>query len=507
MNLVEFDNISIEFPGVRALNNVSFNIEKGEIMALCGENGAGKSTLAKILSGVYSNKEYTGQIRYNGQTLKNVLPTDAEAQGIFMVHQELTLIREMTVAENIFLSHFPKKHGIVDDQLMEEKAAEYLNDLGLNINPNTKVKELTVAMQQMVEIARALSGNTEMIIFDESTSALTNKEIKELFDIIKNLKKKHVTVIFVTHKLDEIFEICDSVTVLKDGELVKSNVKIDSVVKDDVIRMMIGRELKELYPEKPIYIKDAEKIFEVKDWNLLDPEKSDRKIIEDFSFHIKKNEIVGMYGLVGAGRTELVNSIFEGVNKFCSGQVYLNDQPIIIKSTLDAVNNGIALITEDRKDSGLFLKLSVSDNLSVANLKNLANNLGIIEERREEVLNDEMIRIMEVKLSSKMQEMDCLSGGNQQKVLFGKWLLTKPRVLILDEPTKGIDVGTKAEIYKILRKLAEQGIAVLIVSSELPEVIGVSDRVIVVREGKNAGELTGDSVSEEALLNKAMGRM
>lgn len=506
MNIVEFDNISIQFPGVMALKNVSFHIEKGEVMALCGENGAGKSTLAKILSGIYAHNEYSGEIRYCGKSLKNNLPIDAEEQGIFMVHQELTLFREMTVAENIFLSHFPKKRGMVDYKKMEDLTRHYLSELGLHIDPNMKIKDLTVAMQQMVEIAKALSGNTEVVVFDESTSALTSNEIHELFNIIRELKKREVTVIFVTHKLDEIFEICDTVTILKDGALVQQNVKIDTITKDDVIRMMIGRELREMYPEKPEPKADAKKIFEVRNWNLLEPERSDQKVIDNFCFEIKENEILGMYGLVGAGRTELVNSIFEGTNKHCSGEVYLNGEALAIKSTYDAVIHGISLITEDRKNSGLFLKLSVSDNMSVASLKSIASKMGVINEKDESSRNDEMIKNMAVKLSSKCQLIDCLSGGNQQKVIIGKWLLTLPKVLILDEPTKGIDVGSKSEIYKMLRRLSESGIAILIVSSELPEIIGLCDRVIVVREGKNAGEFLG-GYSEEILLNTAMGRM
>lgn len=506
MNIVEFDDISIQFPGVMALKNVSFNIEKGEIMALCGENGAGKSTLAKILAGIYSHNEYTGEIRYYGKTLKNSIPVDAEERGIYMVHQELTLFREMTVAENIFLSHFPKKYGMVDYKKIEDMTAHYLAELGLHIDPNTKIKDLTVAMQQMVEIAKALTGNTEIIIFDESTSALTNNEIRDLFNIIRELKKREVTVIFVTHKLDEIFEICDTVTVLKDGTLVEHNVKMDSITKDDVIRMMIGRELKEMFPEKAESCEGKRKIFEVKNWCLQNPDRPDHKLVDNFSFDIKENEIVGMYGLVGAGRTELVNSIFEGSSKHCNGEIFLNGEKLNIKSTYDAVKYGISLITEDRKNSGLFLKLSVSDNMSVASLNSIANKRGVINESAESERNDNMIKNMAVKLSSKKQLIECLSGGNQQKVIVGKWLLTAPKVLILDEPTKGIDVGSKSEIYKMLRRLSNEGIAILIVSSELPEIIGLSDRVIVVREGKNAGEFQG-CCSEEKLLNTAMGRM
>ena len=506
MNIVEFDDISIQFPGVMALKKVSFHIEKGEVMALCGENGAGKSTLAKILAGIYSHNEYTGEIRYFGKTLKNSIPVDAEQKGIYMVHQELTLFKEMTVAENIFLSHFPNKYGVVDFKKMKDMTQHYLTDLGLHIDPDTRIKDLTVAMQQMVEIAKALSGDTKVVIFDESTSALTSNEIHELFNIIRELKKREVTVIFVTHKLDEIFEICDTVTILKDGSLVESSVKISNISKDDVIRMMIGRELKEMFPERSSHPADRKTIFEVNNWNLLDPNRPGHKIVDDFHFSIKENEIVGMYGLVGAGRTELVNSIFEGTDRNCSGEIYLNGEPLVIKSPYDAVQKGISLITEDRKNSGLFLKLSVNDNMSIASLSSIALAFGIIKEEHETERNDSMIKNMAVKLSSKLQRVESLSGGNQQKVIIGKWLLTSPKVLILDEPTKGIDVGSKSEIYKMLRKLSDEGIAILIISSELPEIIGLSDRVIVVREGKNAGEYQ-DCQYEEILLNTAMGRI
>ena len=485
MSFVEFDNISIQFPGVRALKDVSFDISQGEIMALCGENGAGKSTLAKILAGVYSCKNYTGEVRFQGTTLKNMLPSDAEEKGIYLVHQELNLIREMTVAENIFLSHFPTKYGIVDEETMCREAEKYSEAVGLHVDPRTKVKDLTVAMQQMVEIVKALSGNSKLIIFDESTSSLTNKEIEELFQIMRNLKSKNVTMIMVTHKLDEIFEICDSVTVLKDGELVRSNIKIADVKKDDIVRMMIGREIGEMYPVKPIYNEKARVLFEVRSWTLLSAENPHHKIVSDMNFCVKENEILGLYGLVGAGRTELVNSIFDGTNKLCSGEVYLHGEPIQIHSTTDAVRHGLSLVTEDRKNSGLFLKLSTSDNLSIASLKSIAGALGVIQTDKESGRNEDMIRELHIKVSTKAQITGTLSGGNQQKVIIGKWLLTDPKVLILDEPTKGI--------------------AILIVSSELPEIIGVADRVVVMREGKNSGEVVKSD--EESLFYRAIGRI
>jgi D-xylose transport system ATP-binding protein len=500
MSLIEFKDISIQFPGVKALWEVSFAIEKGEIMALCGENGAGKSTLAKILAGVYPHGQYHGEIKYKGKILKNRLPIQAEHEGIFIVHQELTLFKEMTVAENIFLSHFPTKFGMIDYDKIRKLAQKYLEDLDLDIDPDTQVKYLTVAVQQMVEIVKALSGKAELIIFDESTSALTNNEILDLFKIIKQLKQKGVTIIFVTHKLEEIFEICDTVTVLKDGHLVRSGVSIDGVSKDDVIKMMIGREIKEMFPPKSKQA-PGKVLFAVKDWNFWNSENG-KKIVDKFSFEVREKEILGMCGLVGAGRTELVNSLFEGGG---SGEMYLDGKPISVKSTHDSVKHGISLITEDRKNLGLLQKQSVSDNLSSASLDSIKGWLGVIDERKENIRNEEMTRRMAVKLHSMTQIIDSLSGGNQQKVIIGKWLHTIPKLLILDEPTKGIDVGSKAEMYKMIRELADAGIGILIVSSELLEIIGVCDRVIVVCQGRNAGEFTGD-LKEETLLNTAMGR-
>ncbi|WNX83391.1 sugar ABC transporter ATP-binding protein [Agathobaculum sp. NTUH-O15-33] len=506
MALVEFKNVSIQFPGVRALDGVSFGIEKGEVMALCGENGAGKSTLAKILAGVNPKRAYEGQVIFKGEELENRLSVDAERKGIFLVHQELALLQDMTVAENIFLSHYPTKFGVLDKKTMNEKAKECLTEVGLDIDPQVKIRSLTVAMQQMVEIAKALSEQGEIVIFDESTSSLTNKEIDGFFEIVRALKKKGVTCIFVTHKLDEIFQICDTVTVLKDGKLIQAGIDIKTINKDDVVQLMIGRDLKNMYPQKPTYQADAPVVFEVKNWNLFDAHLPERKIIDNFSFQIKQGEILGFYGLVGAGRTELVNSIFEGVNKFTSGEVYLHGQKIEIRSTSDAVKHGIALITEDRKGNGLVLNHSINDNLTAPSLPTLTKKFGVLDFEEEAKRNDAMIKQMEVRISTKRQTASSLSGGNQQKVVVGKWLLTDPKVLILDEPTKGIDVGTKAEIYKKLRKLAEQGIAILIVSSELPETIGNCDRVIVVRGGCNAGEMIGDAITEESLFRIAIGR-
>jgi D-xylose transport system ATP-binding protein len=504
MNIVEFDNVSIQFPGVRALTNVSFSIEKGEIMALCGENGAGKSTLAKILAGIHPHGKYSGEIKYKGTPLYNSLPIYAEKMGIFMVHQDLNLFKEMTIAENIFLSHFPKKFGTIDFDRMKALSKHYLEELGLHVDPDIPTKELTVAMQQMVEIVKALSGSVEVIIFDESTSALTGNEINDLFKIIRDLKKRNITVIFVTHKLDEIFEICDTVTILKDGELVKEKININSITKKEVIRMMIGRELKEMFPAKAKLEENPDTIFEVKNWNLINPDMPGQKKVEDFSFALRKNEIVGLYGLVGAGRTELVNSLFEGTSKYCSGEIYLNHQRLEITSPFDAVQNGISLVTEDRKNSGLFLKLSVNNNLSSASLKGIANSLGVIDTIKEKERNGAMIKNMKVKLSSINQLIESLSGGNQQKIIVGKWLHTNPKVLILDEPTKGIDVGSKSEIYKKIRSLADLGMGILIVSSELSEIIGLCDRVIVMRQGKYAGEYTGD-LTEATILHTAIG--
>ncbi len=503
MAVIEIHDLSIEFPGVKALEEVSFDIEKGQVVALCGENGAGKSTLGKIIAGVYPKGKYKGRIVYEGSELKLNSTIDAEKIGIAIAHQELNLFYDMTVAENIFLGNMPHKSGVIDFEKLNRQAIEFLNQINLDVDPRVLIRDLTVSKRQMVEIAKAIARKPKVLILDEATSSMTDTEVKSLFFIIKKLKSQETTILYVSHKLNEIFEICDAIVVLKDGRFVKS-ADVNAISKDDIIRWTVGREVGNLYPPKRDKTQESETLLKVQNWTVTDTKDQKRKVIQNLSFDLKKGEILGIYGLVGAGRTELVNSIFEGRQGCGSGQLYLANEEKVIKSPADAIQNGIALITEDRKKTGLFLELSVGDNISLASLKKVANKLRVINKEKNDERIHSMVSALRVKVPNVSFLVNQLSGGNQQKVVLGKWLLTKPNILILDEPTRGIDVGAKAEIYKIIRDLAEEGIAIIIVSSELPEILGISDRVLVMRNGEICKEFC-EEVDEETLVRHAMG--
>jgi D-xylose transport system ATP-binding protein len=504
MAMIRVCDVTIEFPGVKALNEVTVEIEEGQVVALCGENGAGKSTLGKIIAGVNPYGTYQGKILYEGSELKLSSTLDAEKKGIAIVHQELNLFNEMTVAENIFLSNMPNKGGVVDFGVLNEQAKELLERINLTIDPRTKVKDLTVSIRQMVEIAKAIAKKPKVLIFDEATSSLTNNEVSTLYDIIRTLKKQGTTMIYVSHKLNEIFDICDTVVILKDGKYVKS-ARVKDITKDDIIRWTVGRELEDLYPPKRSANGGGEVLLKLEDWSVFDPKDRGKKLVDDISFSVKKGEILGVYGLVGAGRTELVESIFQGRDGGFSGKMFLNNKPVIIKNPAHAIENGIALITEDRKKTGLVLGLSVESNVSLASLRQVANKIGVIDKQKEDERVRSMVSNLRIKVPDVKHLAKNLSGGNQQKVVLGKWLLTKPSLLILDEPTRGIDVGAKAEIYKIMRQLADEGIAIIMVSSELPEILGVSDRILVMKDGKITGEVHHEKADEEALVRYAMG--
>lgn len=503
--MIEFKNITIEFPGVRALDNVSFTIEKGETVGLCGENGAGKSTLGKILAGVHSSTAYEGEIIYKESKLTSSTTRDAEKKGIAIVHQELNLFNELTVAENIFINDLPRSRGKIDFELLNEKARDILKRINLDIDPRRKVKELSVSTQQMIEIAKVLMKNPEVIIFDEATSSISNTEVDVLFRIIKSLKQQNVTMIYVSHKLDEIFEICDSIAVLKDGKYVNS-AKIQDITREGIIEWMVGRELKNLYPEKPKKETKKERVvFAVKDWTVFDQQNRGRKRVDQVSFELREGEILGIYGLVGAGRTELVNSIFEGKEIPSTGIMQLHGKVLNIKNPVHAIEKGLALVTEDRKKSGLFFDLSVADNISISSNSKTANKFGFINEEATVENIESMIKRLKVKVPNRHHKVKNLSGGNQQKVIIGKWLLTKPKILILDEPTRGVDVGAKSEIYNIIQQLANEGMSIIMVSSELPEILGVSDRIIVLNDGVLTGEVTREEATEENLAKLALG--
>ncbi|MCG0276300.1 MAG: sugar ABC transporter ATP-binding protein [Thermosediminibacteraceae bacterium] len=490
--ILEMEGISKEFPGVKALNCVDFRVKKGTVHALIGENGAGKSTLMKILNGIYTPD--SGIIKFKGKEIKLRSPYDAIKNGISMIHQELSPIPNMTVAENIFLGREPLigRVPIVNDKEMINKTRELMRSLEINIDPCALMRDLSIANMQMVEIAKAISYNSELIIMDEPTSAISEKEVSHLFKIIKNLKEKGVSIIYISHRLDEIFKIADEVTVLRDGEYIGTE-SIEKITREKLIEMMVGREIKQMFPKEEAPI--GEVILEVR--NL-----TKRGVFYDINFKVRRGEILGIAGLMGAGRTEVVESIF-GLSSYDAGEIYIKGKKVKIKSPIDAIKNKIALITEDRK-SGLFLPLSVRDNIIMASIDSYIKGPFIDGVKVDEFCNKQ-IEQLKIKTPGLMQIVKYLSGGNQQKVLIARWLLTYPEILILDEPTRGIDVGAKAEIHRLITKMAKEGKAIIMISSELPEILGMSDRILVMHEGRITGELYRKDANQENIMRYAMG--
>jgi len=503
MASLQAKNISIQFPGVKALDNVSVDFPSGKVTALCGENGAGKSTLGKIIAGIYPPEKYQGEILLDGQKLdiKNTL--EAEKKGIAIIHQELNLINDMTVAENIFLSQIPHNYGVVNYNKMRENALVMIKELEIEINPDAVIRDLTVSKRQIVEIIKGLSKNPQVLIFDEATSSLTESEVEILFGIIKKLKEKKVTMIFVTHKLDEIFECCDHVVILKDGKFILEK-PVQEMVKADIIRGMVGRELSELYPPKQKY-EYGEEVLRVEDWTVYDGVNKEKEVVKNVAFELHAGEILGIYGLVGAGRTELIQSLFEGKEIKSKGRLYLKKQEVQIRNVADAIEKKMALVTEDRKKTGLVLCMNIKNNIALASLNSRTILKGAVDQDKENKAADDTIAQLKVKVPSSSYLVSQLSGGNQQKVVLGKWLLTQPEILILDEPTRGIDVGTKAEIYRMLREFTQNGMSVIVVSGEMPEILGISDRILVMQEGKITGTLYAEEASEILLAQYALG--
>jgi len=491
--LLEMEHIRKQFPGVLALNDVFLKVRPGTVHALMGENGAGKSTLMKTLLGIY--KPDDGVIRFDG---KEYLQMDIHASlthGISMIHQELTPIPYMTVAENIFLGREPVKGntGWVNHKELYRITNELFNELGIEIDPTVKMVDLSVASMQMVEIATAISYHSKLIIMDEPTSAITEKEVAHLFRMINNLREKGVAIIYITHKMDEVFQIADDVTVLRDGQFVGAK-PASELNKDSLITMMVGRELTNIFPKEDAQIGDVK--LEVR--NLSCGRK-----FRDVSFSVRKGEILGIAGLMGAGRTEVIETIF-GVTPPDKGEILIDGQPVKISQPRDAIKAGMGLLTEDRKMTGLFLPLSVRDNMVFSNIKRYVNRFSLNFKKMNEDCENQRTALS-VKTPSLEQTVINLSGGNQQKVLIARWLLTNPDILFLDEPTRGIDVGAKSEIHKLMSKLAQAGKAIIMVSSELPEILGMSDRIIVMHEGDLAGELNRDEATQEKVLQLASG--
>ncbi len=503
--VLEMKNIVKEFPGVRALDHVNFEARSGEVLALVGENGAGKSTLMKVLSGVWPYPTYEGEIIIKGKPRQFKNTREAEASKIAIIYQELNLIPELTVAENIFLDRqFSKAAGIINWSKVNAETQKLLDELNIkDFKPTDKIKELTVGKQQMVEIAKALSINAEILVFDEPTSALTDKEVDALFEIIMKLKIQGVCMSYISHKMDELEKIADRIIVLRDGRTIGEVTPMSELTLDQIISRMVGRDIKDMFPKKPFT--RGEKVLEIKNFEVDHPVMAGEKKVKNASFSAYKGEILGISGLMGSGRTELVSAIFGALPKESRGEIYLEGKKVNIKSPMDAIAKGIGLVTEDRKAVGLVLGHSVLTNITISSLETVSNKWGIINPAKERQLADEYVAQLNIKTPGLDVAIDTLSGGNQQKVIIAKWLNTKPKVLILDEPTRGIDVGAKVEIYNVLNMLVEEGVTVIIISSELPEVMGMSDRILVMFEGEIAAEFNREDAVKETIMEYATG--
>lgn len=492
---LEIKGLHKRFPGVHAVKGVSFEIAPGEVHALVGENGAGKSTIMKMITGEYQPDE--GVVLHNGKEIRPKSIADSIKEGIAMIHQELAPLPEMNIAQNIFLGEELMNGKFLNDREMYKRTAEILKEYGLAFAPQTKVKELSVAQIQMLEIIKAVRKKADTIIMDEPTSSLSDEESKKLFQLIHELTADNVSIIYISHRLEEILMLSDRITVLRDGEHIKT-VSAKGVTQDELVEMMVGRSLDNVYPK--VEVKIGEPVFEVK--NL-----TSKGVFENVSFQVRAGEILGFSGLVGAGRSEIMNSIF-GIDKLDSGEIYMEGKKLSINTPQDAIQNGIAMVSEDRKIRGLVLCRSIKENISLPNLSRRHKGL-FINRHKENTEVEEYSKALETKCSSINVATGTLSGGNQQKVVIAKWLMSEPKLLILDEPTRGIDVGAKYEIYKIMCDLAKQGIAIIMISSELPEVIGMSDRIMVVSKGKITGEymreeITNGKVTQKNLLSSAL---
>ena len=492
--ILEMKDISKHFSGVKALDKIQFNLRKGEIHSLLGENGAGKSTMIKILAGIYDPTE--GQIFISGKEVKIEKVSDAKELGISVIHQELSLVPYMTVAENIYLGRMPsKKTGFVDDKKLEEDSYKVLERLGVQdvISVRAYPASLTVAQQQMVEIARALSVDSKILIMDEPTASLTERETVQLLEFVKKLRNQGVAIIYISHRMDEVFQISDRITVFRDGQYITTR-DIGEVSYDDVIRLMVGREMKDVYPEVNL----------TKGKELLRVERlDDGKFLKDVSFTLYQGEILGFYGLVGSGRTEIMRYLF-GIDRGASFSIYMEGQELKITKPKEAIDAGIILAPENRKEQGLVLIQDIRFNTVLTILDRLIHGIKT-DKRQEKAIVEEYISKLRTKATSEAHVTGQLSGGNQQKVVLAKCLATKPKILILDEPTRGIDVGAKFEIYKLITQLAEEGVGIIFISSELPEILNLSTRVITMHEGKKTGELDKSELSEELVLKYATG--
>ena len=499
--LLEMKNITKTFPGVKALDNVNLKVEEGEIHALVGENGAGKSTLMNVLSGIYPYGTYEGDIIYKGDVCKFEKIKDSEEKGIVIIHQELALVPYMTIGENMFLGNERGKRFAVDWDETYGKADEYLRMVGLNESSKTLIKDIGVGKQQLVEIAKALSKNAKLLILDEPTSSLNETDSKALLDLLLKFKKQGMTSIIISHKLNEVSYVADKITVIRDGSTIETLTKnVDEINEDRIIKGMVGRDLTDRFPKRKEK-KIGEVSLEVKNWTVYHPIYHDKKIVDNVSMKVHKGEVVGISGLMGAGRTELAMSIFgHSYGQNISGELYLNGKKEELKTIREAIEKKLAYVTEDRKGNGLVLSNTIRENTSMANFKGISNKSGVIDRDLEYKIAADYVQKLKTKCPSVEQNVGNLSGGNQQKVLLAKWMFADPDVLILDEPTRGIDVGAKYEIYCIINDLVAEGKSVIMISSEMPEVLGMCDRIYVMNEGRMVGELSGEEVTQELIM-------
>ena len=491
--------VSKSFPGVKALDGAAITVRRGRLHALLGENGAGKTTLMNILAGVFPPDE--GRIELAGEQVRFRTPREAQAAGISIIFQELNLIPDLSVAENIYLGREPlSRLGLIDYRTLNRDAQRLLAQLELDVDPRTPVARLRVGVQQVVEIAKALSFQSRVIIMDEPTSAITEQEIGVLFRIIGQLKQRGVGIIYITHKLDELRQIADDVTVLRDGRLIGTD-RFDALTHDEMVRMMVGRELTDLFPKSAAEVGDE--VLSVRRMSLRHPERADSFLVRDVSFAVRRGEVVGLFGLMGAGRTELLQTIFGLHPRTATGEVLVDGRPVTIRSPQDAIAAGIALAPEDRKADGLLLGMSVAENVSLVYLEGVTR-FGFLRPARELELAGHYVERLGVKTPSLAQPVRNLSGGNQQKVVLAKWLATTPKVLLLDEPTRGIDINAKKEIYALVDELAKRGLGVVLVSSELPEILAVANRILVLAEGRVTREFQRGEATEENVLHAAL---
>ncbi|EPX83683.1 multiple monosaccharide ABC transporter ATP-binding protein [Salipiger mucosus] len=498
--LLEMRDITKTFPGVKALDTVNLSVRQGEIHAIVGENGAGKSTLMKVLSGVYPAGDYEGQIYYDGDIAEFRDISESEARGIIIIHQELALVPLLSIAENLFLGNEVASKGVMQWQETFQRTEGLLRKVGLRESPGTLVDSLGVGKQQLVEIAKALSKEVRLLILDEPTAALSESDSQALLDLILELKAQGVTSIIISHKLNEVRRVADTVTVIRDGTTVSTiDARAEPVTEDRIVRDMVGRDMAHRYPDRQR--RAGEMLMEIKDWNVWHPEHAERQVITDVNLSVRAGEVVGIAGLMGAGRTELAMSVFgRSYGRNISGTVEMHGKPVDTSSVTKAIEAGLAYVTEDRKSLGLILEETIRKNVSLANLEGVSSN-GVLDENRETEVAEKYRKAMNIRTPGVFQKVMNLSGGNQQKVVLSKWLFSGPEVLILDEPTRGIDVGAKFEIYGIINELSAEGKGVVMISSEMPELLGMCDRIYVMNEGAFVGELTAEEASQERIMS------